>query len=350
MKKRILSVLLAALMLAAPTVLPASAADQVLGQYLYTDIVAYIDNHPIRSYNILGNTYIVVEDLMQYGFDVTWDGVNGRLVIGTTRTAAPEAYTSTYKPTANTVPAGTPAGDYYYTQVTTWIGDKQITGYNIGGYTCIFMDDLAAHFAAPGGYVWSPEDKALYMASPALVKEPVVEFNAATDAVEAYIKADAAAIRAKSFDAEQLVHLADFESLYGADLRAAYIDLLVELNETISYKITGSKITGSTAEVTVDISCRDLTFALSEFYVKWMNELAGLSAQGKTLSEGDTLELSMKLALEAFGDDTLPVVNHERVAYLNLVNGVWTLDTEKSEGFINSLVGGMVDGSLFGRQ
>lgn len=348
MKKRILSVLLAALMLAAPTVLPASAADQVLGQYLYTDIVAYIDNYPIRSYNILGNTYIVVEDLMQYGFDVTWDGVNGRLVIGTTRTSAPEAYTTTYKPTANTVPAGTPAGDYYYTQVTTWIGDKQITGYNIGGYTCIFMDDLAAHFAA--SYVWSPENKALYMTSPALVTAPVVELNAATDAVETYINTDISAMRAKTFSADQLVHLADFEMWYGADLRASYIDLLVELNETISCKITGSNITGSTAEVTVDISCRDLTFALSEFYVKWMNELASLSAQGTKLSESETLKLSMKLALEAFGDDTLPVVTHERVAYLNLVNGVWTLDTEKSEGFINSLVGGMVDGSLFGRQ
>ena len=111
MKKRFISVLLAALMMVAPMAVPVSAADQVLGQYLYTDIVAYIDNYPIRSFNIKGNTYIVVEDLSQYGFGVTWDGVSGRLVISTTRTAAPAQYTTTYKPTANTVPAGTPAGD-----------------------------------------------------------------------------------------------------------------------------------------------------------------------------------------------------------------------------------------------
>ena len=54
MKKRLVSVLLAALMLVTPMAVPASAADQVLGQYLYTDIVAYIDNYPIRSYNIKG--------------------------------------------------------------------------------------------------------------------------------------------------------------------------------------------------------------------------------------------------------------------------------------------------------
>lgn len=350
MKKRLVSVLLAALMLVTPMAVPASAADQVLGQYLYTDIVAYIDNYPIRSYNIKGNTYIVVEDLMQYGFGVTWDGVNGRLVISPTRTAAPAQYTATYKPTANTVPAGTPAGDYYFTQVTTWIGDKQIEGYNIGGYTCIFMDDLAAYFAAPGGYVWSPADKALYMASPAISSEPVVEYSAATDAVVAYIDADIATVRAKNFDAEQQVHLADFESLYGAELRAEYINLLVELNETVSYKLTGSKITGNTAEVTVDIACRDLTFALSEFYALWYEELAKYAANGRNLSGEEALGVSMKLALQAFGDDTLPIVSHERTVYLDLVNGSWTINTEKSEGFINSLVGGMVDGSLFGRQ
>ncbi len=349
MKKRFISVLLAAL-LAVAAILPASAADQVLGQYLYTDIVAYIDQHPIRSYNIKGNTYIVVEDLMQYGFDVTWDGVNGRLVIGTTRTASPDAYTTTYKPTANTVPAGTPAGDYYYTQVTTWIGDTQIEGYNIGGYTCIFMDDLAARFAAPGGYVWSPEDKALYMASPALASAPVVEQNGATDAVSAYIDADIAGIRAKNFTAAQLAELDDFEYYYGAALRGDFIDLLVEINETVDYTITGSKVSGSTAEVTVDIACRDLTFALSEFYAMWYMELAEYAAAGRSLSGEAALEVSMKLALQAFGDDTLPVVTHERIAYLNLVNGVWTLDVEKSEAFVNSLVGGMVGGSLFGRQ
>ena len=153
-----------------------------------------------------------------------------------------------------------------------------------------------------------------------------------------------------NFDAEQQVHLADFESLYGAELRAEYINLLVELNETVSYKLTGSKITGNTAEVTVDIACRDLTFALSEFYALWYEELAKYAANGRNLSGEEALGVSMKLALRAFGDDTLPIVSHERTVYLDLVNGSWTINTEKSEGFINSLVGGMVDGSLFGRQ
>lgn len=86
MKKRLLSALLAAAMLTALFALPVCALTpgEEIGQVLYTDIVAYIDGYAIRSYNINWNTYIVVEDLAAYGFDVTWipeDG--GRLVIAT---------------------------------------------------------------------------------------------------------------------------------------------------------------------------------------------------------------------------------------------------------------------------
>lgn len=166
MEHRVLSLLLAALMLLSPLALPTSATapGEEMGQVLYTDIVAYIDGYPVRSYNIGGNTYIVVEDLGAYGFDVIWNSAEGKLIISTTRTAAPEAYTSTFKPEANTHEPGTPAMPYLYTQITTWIGDQQVTGYNIGGFTCICMDDLAKHFAET--YTWSPEDKALYMTSP----------------------------------------------------------------------------------------------------------------------------------------------------------------------------------------
>lgn len=131
-----------------------------MGDVLYTDIVAYIDDKPIRSYNIAGNTYIVVEDLAAYGFDVQWiaEG-SGKLVVGTTRTATPDGYTTTYVPEKNTKPAGSVAMQYLYTNITAWLGDKQVTGYNIGGYTCIGMDDLAGTFAA--NYVWDGVNGAL---------------------------------------------------------------------------------------------------------------------------------------------------------------------------------------------
>ncbi len=131
-----------------------------MGDVLYTDIVAYIDDKPIRSYNIAGNTYIVVEDLAAYGFDVQWHAEGaGMLVVGTTRTAKPDDYTTTYVPETNTQPVGSVAMQYLYTNINTWLGNKHVTGYNIGGFTCIGMDDLANTFAT--NYVWDGVEGAL---------------------------------------------------------------------------------------------------------------------------------------------------------------------------------------------
>jgi len=135
----------------------------ILGDVLYTDICAYIDNRPIRSYNINNNTYIVVEDLLGYGFDVQWIGSERKLLIGTTRTAHPILYTTTYVHPTVTQPSGTPAMPYYFTDITTWIGTTQVTGYNIGGLTCICLDDLAAHFST--GYVWDGAARTLRLST-----------------------------------------------------------------------------------------------------------------------------------------------------------------------------------------
>ncbi len=164
---RLVSLLLALTLCCTALVLPTSAAQpgEPMGWVLYTDIVAYIDGHPIRSYNIAGSTYVVVEDLMAYGFAVTWDPSVPRLVIGD-RTGG---VTSTYTPAENTGTPGAPAMPYLYTDITTWIHDTQVTGYNIGGYTVICMDDLARFYA--DDYVWDPANLALRMT----VKSPVTE-------------------------------------------------------------------------------------------------------------------------------------------------------------------------------
>lgn len=130
-----------------------------LGWVLNSNVTAYIDGYPIRSYNINGYTYIVAEDLMSYGFNVEWRGSEAKLIIHKNRTAVPANYTATYQHTANTEVPGTPAFQYLYTNITTWIEDKQITGYNIGGNTCICMDDLADVFSK--AYVWNPTDASL---------------------------------------------------------------------------------------------------------------------------------------------------------------------------------------------
>ncbi len=137
--------LAAALFMSAATAL---APGDVLGWVLYTDVVAYIDGVPVRSYNIEGNTYVVAEDLAEYGFGVEWNGATSTLHV----TDAHRAVTAEYVPEANTHPAGTPAMPYLYTNVKTVLGGEVVTGYNIGGFTCVCMDDLAAYCASD--YVW----------------------------------------------------------------------------------------------------------------------------------------------------------------------------------------------------
>lgn len=362
MKKRLLSALLAAAMLTAPLTVSANALEpgEEIGQVLYTDIVAYIDGHAIRSYNINWNTYIVVEDLMAYGFDVTWipeDG--GRLVIAKNRTAAPDAYTANYQPEANTHPSGTPAMPYLYTNITTWIGDTQVTGYNIGGYTCICMDDLAAHFAAE--YVWSPEDKALYMTSPALSGAPTetpaqpeipsagtsTELNAAEAAVAAYIDDMIARQNSGNFTEEELAALAEYEALLGKEFFNELLAVGLEINDTISYAITGSSVNAKSATVNVNVTCRDLSYAMTEYTAQLLAEAFRVSMRGEELTEEQYIRLAMEILVEVLGDDTLPLATTETIAYLDLIDGEWVVNEAASLDFLNALSGGMLSDPIF---
>lgn len=130
-----------------------------IGDVKYTKIVAYIDGKPIRSYNINDNTHIVIEDLVQFGFEFQWiaEG-DGRAVITGKRTATPDAYTTTYTPDPNAPTEGV-AMQYLATNVTAWLGESQVTGYNIGGMTCIWLDELHRIFGY--GLVWDGAEGAL---------------------------------------------------------------------------------------------------------------------------------------------------------------------------------------------
>ena len=105
-------------------VLPANALQpgDPIGWVLHTDIVAYIDDRPIRSYNINGYTYVVAEELAEYGFSVEWsERGDGVLSIG----ARDREITSDYVPEDNAHRAGKPALPYYYTRILTYMGDNR---------------------------------------------------------------------------------------------------------------------------------------------------------------------------------------------------------------------------------
>ena len=71
--KRILTFAISAILLCALTVSAlAVPIGTVVNHTLYTDIVALIDDHPIRSYNVDNRMVVVAEDLRGYGFYAIW--------------------------------------------------------------------------------------------------------------------------------------------------------------------------------------------------------------------------------------------------------------------------------------
>ena len=115
----------------------------IVNHTLHTDIVAYIDGQPIESYNIAGNTAVMAEQLLGYGFDVVWNQSSRALYIN-------EGDGNVGQKTLNlpTVPKeniGKVKSNVYYTDIKTYLNDKLIPSYNIGGYTIIMFDDLVAN-------------------------------------------------------------------------------------------------------------------------------------------------------------------------------------------------------------
>jgi hypothetical protein len=150
----------------------------VVGQVLHTDIVAYINDRPILSFNIEGRTAVVVEDLHYYWFGVNWVpheySWNGREWIesGPVRELRlwhqgggwyniPE---NPYEPTPmNPARIGTHAYNVLYTDIktigSTYDEDVVFDSFNVGGRTLIFLDDLAEFYGSD--YFWCSESREL---------------------------------------------------------------------------------------------------------------------------------------------------------------------------------------------
>ncbi len=110
----------------------------VIGNIYSTDITAYVDDMSIKSYNIGGRTAIPIEDLRYYGFDVEWNE-NSRELSASVSEKPIEAP----NPTLEKQIPGKPIGSIYYTDIRVFInGIESIKTYNIGGITCIAIEDL----------------------------------------------------------------------------------------------------------------------------------------------------------------------------------------------------------------
>lgn len=148
--------------------IPNPVSARVINHYLYTDIIATIDGHDIKAYNIDGYTNVVAEDLRNYGFEVEWDELRRRLDIS--RCIYPTV-TSNY--TASRVSkdmVGQIAGDVLSTDIDTYVEGRLITSYNIGGYTCVNIEDVAKILYCKS--VYNDYERRLY-----ITRRPFPDFN-----------------------------------------------------------------------------------------------------------------------------------------------------------------------------
>lgn len=132
----------------------------IAGVYYSTDIVTTLNGVEIDAINIGGQTLISAEDMHYYGFNVLWDPASRELRITSKKYAdrgiPPEV-------TRNNQVSGTVLGNYYETDIITYLNNKTITSYNVGGRIYIHAEETRSHgFDA----IWNKDDRTLTVVSP----------------------------------------------------------------------------------------------------------------------------------------------------------------------------------------
>jgi len=157
--KKIIFLALASLLCLSLAVPALAASPKIINYSLYTEIVAKINGHVIRSYNIDGYTAIVAEDLRGYGFYAMWNPTERTLnVMRATNDDGslqlPYKW-SEYDPGKLTHPIGSRAFPIYATDIKTYVAGSEVSAFNIDGETLIWIEDLAPF----GNVVWHEKER-----------------------------------------------------------------------------------------------------------------------------------------------------------------------------------------------
>ena len=116
------------------------SAAEIIGETVYTDIIASINNYNIASFNLDGNTVVVAEDLRNYGFDVVWSSEAHTLSIS--RNGSNNVASTYIAPKIPKVLVGTKANDVLKTDIQTYINGNWVPSFNIDGQTVLRFDAL----------------------------------------------------------------------------------------------------------------------------------------------------------------------------------------------------------------
>lgn len=159
--KTYVSYFICAVLLLTTLAMPVSAAKSgdVAGQYYSTDIITTLNGAEIDAINIGGQTLISAEDMRYFGHSVNWDANERTLRITETTGLVknPPAVSKSSKP------SGSVMGNYYVTDIVTYLDGTPITAYNIGGRTYIHAEAMR-----DWGYIvnWFGNTRRLEITSP----------------------------------------------------------------------------------------------------------------------------------------------------------------------------------------
>ena len=128
---------------------------------LYSDIKAYISGSLIQSYNIDGDTYIRAEDLVDYGFEVIWNGDERTLDIYRAVDDSGNEMIEPDVPEYTVESALRKPGDRYKTvvdtDIVTGVCGSRVEGLNLEGETIIQFDELADF----GKVIWDGDSRSI---------------------------------------------------------------------------------------------------------------------------------------------------------------------------------------------
>ncbi|MBE7046835.1 MAG: hypothetical protein E7396_05400 [Ruminococcaceae bacterium] len=163
--KKVLSVILTMTLVFTLMTYSPLALGEVAGNVYGTDIVTYIYDCPVTSYNIGGKTCIDAEILnWYYGFDVYWYADERKLTVDDKggRFASGQAASGELVDKISSS-VGEIVANYYTTDIVTSLNGKEITSYNIGGRTVILAEEMADF-----GYsvVWDESKRELLIDKP----------------------------------------------------------------------------------------------------------------------------------------------------------------------------------------
>ena len=154
--KKVISIILSTVMMLTISASVFAANGDIVGHIYSTDILAYVNDKPIESYNIGGKTAIIMEDLatgeVNYGFDVWYEDESRKLTVNS------KAYSGYGECDVKRGTVGKITGKIYETDIKVVFNAKEVQGYNIGGKTAVCIEDLGAVTEDSKNYTYGYSD------------------------------------------------------------------------------------------------------------------------------------------------------------------------------------------------